>query len=52
MGYKSGDFPITEELSERLLRLPFYYELDIESILYVCHCIREFFMNNVQRKAS
>ena len=26
-GYKEGDLPITEDLSGRLLRLPFYYEL-------------------------
>jgi dTDP-4-amino-4,6-dideoxygalactose transaminase len=27
MGYKKGQLPITESLSGRLLRLPFYYEL-------------------------
>ena len=26
-GYRKGDLPITEDLSSRLLRLPFYYEL-------------------------
>jgi dTDP-4-amino-4,6-dideoxygalactose transaminase len=26
-GYKQGDLPITEQLSERLVRLPFYYDL-------------------------
>jgi dTDP-4-amino-4,6-dideoxygalactose transaminase len=26
-GYKEGDLPVTEDLSARLLRLPFYYEL-------------------------
>lgn len=26
-GYKDGDLPITEDLSGRLLRLPFYYEI-------------------------
>lgn len=27
MGYKEGDLPVTEDLSERLVRLPCYYEL-------------------------
>lgn len=27
MGYRHGDFPITEYLSERLIRLPCYFEL-------------------------
>lgn len=26
-GYKEGDLPITEEISDRLVRLPFYYDL-------------------------
>ncbi len=30
MGYKGGDLPVTEDLSERLVRLPCYYELTRE----------------------
>jgi dTDP-4-amino-4,6-dideoxygalactose transaminase len=30
MGYKEGDFPLTEDLSARLLRLPCYFELTKE----------------------
>ena len=30
MGYKEGDLPVTEDLSERLVRLPCYYELTRE----------------------
>jgi len=26
-GYRQGDLPVTEDLSERLVRLPFYYDL-------------------------
>jgi len=36
MGYKNGMLPVTEDISERLLRLPFYYELeegDIDTIV-------------------
>ncbi len=29
-GYSEGDFPITEQLSRRILRLPFYYEMTEE----------------------
>jgi len=29
-GYEKGDFPVTEDLSDRLLRLPFYNELTDE----------------------
>jgi dTDP-4-amino-4,6-dideoxygalactose transaminase len=27
MGWSAGDLPVTEAVSQRLLRLPFYYEL-------------------------
>ena len=30
MGYKEGDLPVTEDISERLVRLPCYYELTRE----------------------
>ena len=30
--YKEGDFPITEKISNRLLRLPFYNSLNIQNI--------------------
>ena len=26
-GYKKGDLPVTEDLAERLVRLPFYHEM-------------------------
>ena len=29
LGYGEGDLPITEQLSQRLLRLPFYYEITV-----------------------
>lgn len=30
MGYREGDFPVTEDVSERLVRLPCYFELTRE----------------------
>jgi len=35
----------TDELSERLLRLPLYYEMSKDDIARVCTAIREFFAN-------
>ncbi|MGB5306920.1 MAG: dTDP-4-amino-4,6-dideoxygalactose transaminase [Gammaproteobacteria bacterium] len=43
MGYKKGMFPVTEELSERLLRLPLYYELKEEEIDLVVDSIYTFY---------
>jgi len=48
LGYKSGDLEVTEDISGRLLRLPFYYDLDLEGILYVCQCIREYFVGGLK----
>jgi perosamine synthetase len=35
-GYKKGDFPVTEKVSERTVALPFYNNLREEQIDYVC----------------
>lgn len=43
LGYRLGDFPITENLSERLVRLPFYYDLSLEEQQYVITTIEEFY---------
>lgn len=42
-GYTEGSLPITEDLSGRLLRLPFYYALTPAEQEDVCGSIREFF---------
>ncbi|MBW2975352.1 DegT/DnrJ/EryC1/StrS family aminotransferase [Candidatus Woesearchaeota archaeon] len=42
LGYKKGDFPMAERLSDEILSLPMYAELSDEQILYVCEKIREF----------
>lgn len=41
-GGKPGDCPVTEHISERLIRLPFYNNLDRESQERVIRAIREF----------
>ena len=41
LGYKKGDFPITEDLAKRIVRLPFYYELSDSDIDYTLNKIKE-----------
>jgi dTDP-4-amino-4,6-dideoxygalactose transaminase len=38
-GYKEGDCPVTEDISDRLLRLPFYNELQAEQQEQICTTI-------------
>ena len=42
-GYGPGDFPVTEDLSARLLRLPCFYELDDAGQDRVCGEVEAFF---------
>jgi dTDP-4-amino-4,6-dideoxygalactose transaminase len=41
-GYREGDLPLTEELSERLLRLPFYPDISRDEQMRVVRCLSEF----------
>lgn len=43
MGYVDGQFPITESISDRLLRLPFYYSLKKDEQAEVIKAIKDFF---------
>ena len=43
MGYREGMFPVTERLSERLLRLPMYYEMQDSEVMSVVTEIFNFF---------
>ncbi len=42
MGYKEGDFPVSESVSKKLLSLPMFAELTKEQIEYVCESIKEY----------
>jgi dTDP-4-amino-4,6-dideoxygalactose transaminase len=42
-GGKQGDCPICEDISDRLLRLPFYYDLTESNQEEIVNCIQEFF---------
>ncbi len=44
LGGKPGDCPVTEDISERLLRLPFYFSLTEGEQDFVIGALREFFL--------
>ena len=44
LGYKKGDFPVTEDLAQTGLSLPMFAELKDEQIEYVASKIKEFFL--------
>lgn len=43
LGYKKGDFPVSEKISEQILALPIYPEISKDEVNYVCECIKNFF---------
>jgi dTDP-4-amino-4,6-dideoxygalactose transaminase len=43
MGYRKGQFPVTESMSGRLLRLPFYYDLKKKEQINIVKFIERFF---------
>lgn len=44
LGYKMGDFPVTEAYAEKIMSLPIFPELDDEKVAYVSSAIREYFV--------
>ena len=42
-GYKEGDFPISEKLSEKVLSLPMHTELDDKQIELISNSILKFY---------
>jgi len=43
LGYRQGQFPVSEELTRRVLALPVYPELQPDDIAYVIHHVGAFF---------
>jgi dTDP-4-amino-4,6-dideoxygalactose transaminase len=43
LGYKQGDFPVTEGCMDQILSLPMFAELTEEEIKYTADCIKEFY---------
>jgi dTDP-4-amino-4,6-dideoxygalactose transaminase len=46
LGYKAGDFPITEAYAETILSLPIFPELDDDKVAYVVDAIRDYYTAN------
>ena len=40
LGYKAGDFPVTEAAAPRMLSLPMFAELTDAQIDYVCDAVK------------
>jgi dTDP-4-amino-4,6-dideoxygalactose transaminase len=43
LGYKEGDFPISEQLCKEILSIPMFPELKEEDVKYICGAILEFY---------
>ncbi len=46
LGYGVGDFPVTESMAGRILRIPLFYEITSLQQTYVVDCIKKFFDQN------
>ena len=51
-GYREGDLPVTESLSERLVRLPFYYDLTEQDQMEVIGEIEKFLARSARRRVA
>lgn len=52
LGYKRGDFPITETLADEILSLPMYAELSNDAIAYVVDAIAAYVDQSVYEAAA
>jgi len=43
LGYKAGDFPVSERLAAESLALPIHSELSVDDIGYICRTMQSFF---------
>jgi dTDP-4-amino-4,6-dideoxygalactose transaminase len=43
LGYKQGQLPVSESVAERIVRLPFFFELKLDEQDFVCDKIYEYF---------
>jgi dTDP-4-amino-4,6-dideoxygalactose transaminase len=49
-GYGLGDFPVSEDISDRLLRLPFYNDLSLYEQVQICSSILGSTTRNLEKK--
>lgn len=43
LGYKKGDFPVAERVSEKIIALPIYPEMTTDEVEFVCDTIKSFY---------
>lgn len=48
-GYKPGDFPLAEGISNQILALPFFTQIDAGAVDYVCDAIEDLIRNQPDR---
>jgi len=46
LGYRVGDFPVTEDQASRIVSLPIYHGLSWQDIEYVCNAIKTFYQGD------
>ncbi len=44
LGYKTGDFPVSERMASEVLSLPLYPELEAEKVEFICEMARSFLL--------
>jgi len=49
-GYKSGDFPVTERISDLTIALPFYNNLTERQVGYICDSLKEVIQKKTSKK--
>jgi len=52
LGYKKGDFPVTERLSRRILSLPIFPGITEREIKYACNSIKDFYEKDEKKPAK
>lgn len=45
-GYRKGDFPVAEELSQTVFSIPMHTELDRDQLEYISNSVRDYFTSN------
>jgi dTDP-4-amino-4,6-dideoxygalactose transaminase len=50
LGYRRGDFPVTEAYAEEIVSLPIFPELDDEKVAYVAEAVRAFVLAGAAEK--
>lgn len=43
LGYKKGDFPVSEKLASEVISLPMYPEISLYQVEYICGVIKKFY---------